>query len=121
MKIDLKKNGGFYSVYGDDAFILFYFFDYKISDYKVGFPLSAYNKVINKLEENCISYKDELNNVIVDFKRKNKYSYFVAKGKSKYSLKNRVNAIVSKLDALDENKIDEILNYIEEMLWTIDF
>ena len=52
----------------------------------------------------------------MDFKRKNKYSYFVLKGKSKYSLKNRVNAIVSKLDILDENKIDEILNYIEEML-----
>lgn len=116
MKIDLKKNGGFYSVYGDDAYILFYFFDYKISDSKVGFPLSAYNKVINKLEENYISYKDEVNNKLVDFKRKNKYSYFVSKGKSKYSLKNRVNEIICKLNNLDENKIDEILTYIEEKL-----
>ena len=115
-EVVLRKSGGFYHVNSDDCYILYYLFNYKIVSDRVGFPISAYNKVINKLEENCISYKDELNNVIVDFKRKNKYSYFVAKGKSKYSLKNRVNAIVSKLDALDENKIDEILNYIEEML-----
>ena len=49
--VDLLKNGGFYSVFGDSCYIMLYLFGYKIIDNRVGFPLSAYDKVINKLEE----------------------------------------------------------------------
>ena len=53
--VTLKKLGGFYSAYNDDAYVLFYLFHYNVKNKKAGFPLSAYNKVINCLEENYVS------------------------------------------------------------------
>ena len=67
-KVILRKNGGFYSAYGDDAYILYYLLNYKIIGDKVGFPKSAFNKVINLLEDNHISY--EVDGNIYDFKNR---------------------------------------------------
>ena len=42
----LIKNGTFYNAYNDDAFIISYLFDYKVSkDNKCGFPDNSFNKV----------------------------------------------------------------------------
>ena len=59
----LRKNGGFYSVYGDDCYILFYLLGYKIVGDKVGFPISAYNKVI-ELGKNKCKLKYRIDNII---------------------------------------------------------
>ena len=56
-KISLRKNGGFYCAYGNDCYILNYLFDYKITDDRVGFPTSAYEKVVKILEQNNINYE----------------------------------------------------------------
>ena len=108
--IKFRKNGGFYSVYGDDTYILYYLFNYKIIDDRVGFPISAYNKVINTLEEKHISY-DEIN-----FKKRNKYNKYFELGKKKYSIDYRISCILDKINSLDECKINEILDYIESKL-----
>ena len=57
--IELRKSGKFYNCFGDDAIIIHHLMKYKIVPSKggVGFPESAYNKVINILEDNKISYR----------------------------------------------------------------
>lgn len=113
VKVVLRKNGGFYCVYGDDTYILNYLFNYKIKDDKVGFPISAIDKVINVLEEKNINY--ELNNNLIDFKNKNNYKKYYKLGKKKCNIEYRINEIMNKLNSLDEKDIDKILKYIEEL------
>lgn len=114
--VELLKNGGFYSVFGESCYIMLYLFNYKIKDNRVGFPKSVYDKVINKLESLNINYSDPISGVKKDFKRKNQYNKFVNKGKDKFSIVNRVNNIVDKLDSLSEDKLDNILKYIEGII-----
>ena len=75
----LRQIGKFYNVLDDDCYILFYLFGYKISNYKSGFPFSALNKVKNELEEKKISFilKDKTGVKEFDFKRKNKYLFYL--------------------------------------------
>ncbi len=116
--ITLKKLGGFYNVYNDDAYILFYLFHYNIKNNKSGFPLTAYNKVINCLEENDINYivegKEEVKR---DFKKKNKYCFIVDKGKKLYEREQRSNFIYERISDLKESEIDELLTLIEDYVF----
>lgn len=116
--IVLRKSGGFYQVFDDDALIISYLFDYKINNYRCGFPINSLNKVINILEDKCINYiiKDE-NNESKDFKKKNNYLKFLEKSKVKDNINNRVNNILNKLKDLDKNKLNDILSIIEEYLY----
>ena len=63
------KIGKFYQVYGKDAYIISYLFDYKLKKveevYMCGFPESSKNRVIAKIEEKKINY------IILD--RRNNY------------------------------------------------
>lgn len=112
-EIVIRRSGGFYSVYGDDCYILFYLLGYKIVGDRVGFPISAYNKVVNTLEDNKISYTDKYNNKSNDYKRKNNYNKLLDLGKRKYSLNYRMDNIIEKMNLLNEEDIDNILSYIE--------
>ena len=114
--VEIFKNGGFYSVYNNDIYIFYYLFGYKIIDNRVGFPLSAYDKVINKLEELKIDYENKSLDVCKKFKKLNKYNYFLEKGKSKYSLNFRLNKTLLYIEKLEEKEIDEIISYIERKL-----
>ena len=51
----LRKVGGFYQTFDDDALIISYLFNYKIKSYRCGFPINVLNKVINVLEEKKIN------------------------------------------------------------------
>ena len=115
----IRKNGGFFCVYGGDAFIFYYLFGYKIVDDKVGFPKSALNRVVNLLQEKTINY--ELEGELVNYKKRNNYDKFVKSGRKKHSLDFRIKDIMSRLENLSEKDIDKILDYIEEKLWMIDF
>ena len=78
--LKLYKNGKFYNAFGDDGIIIHYLLGYKYLEYKnsVGFPVSAYNKVIGRLRKMEIPFliydKDlikyikckDINYVIVD-------------------------------------------------------
>ena len=47
----------FYQVFDDDAIILNSLFKYKIKDFRVGFPISSLDKVLEKIKEIHIDYK----------------------------------------------------------------
>ena len=104
--VEIFKNGGFYSVYNNDTYIFYYLFRYKIIDNRVGFPLSAYDKVINKLEELKIDYENKSLDVCKKFKKLNKYNYFLEKGKSKYSLEFRLNKTLLLIISYIERKLN---------------
>lgn len=115
--ITLKKLGGFYNTYDDDAYILFYFFRYHIKNNKSGFPLSAYNKVINCLEENYINYQVEGILEKRDFKKKNKYHFIVQKGKKLYEREQKKYQIYDQISKLKEEEIDKLLELIEDYVF----
>ncbi len=114
MLINFRKVGGFYHVFDEDCYILNYFFNYKIINNRVGFPISSINKVINILEEKKINY--ELDGKETNFKRKNNYGKFLEKGKTKYNFKKDIEKIYDKLDKLNSKDLKEILNFIEGKL-----
>lgn len=113
----LRKVGGFYVCFDDSAIILFYFFDYKIKNGRVGFPISAISKVTNVLENNSINYviKDNMTEVEKNiFGKKNKYKYYLDKGNNKISLDNRINNIMDIINSKEYEDIVKLLDLIEE-------
>ena len=116
--IVIRKSGGFYQVFDNDALIISYLFDYKIINYKCGFPLIAINKVINTLEEKKINFiiKDE-EEVVKNFRNKNTYSKYLEKARVKDNINNRIKSILDMINDLDVKKLNEVLSVIEETLY----
>ena len=116
--IIIRKSGGFYQVFDNDALIISYLFDYKIINHKCGFPLVAINKVINTLEEKKINFiiKDE-EEIIKNFRNKNTYSKYLEKARVKDNINNRIKSILDKINDLDVKKMNEVLSVIEETLY----
>ena len=114
--LKLYKNGKFYNAFGDDGIIIHYLLGYKYLEYKnsVGFPVSAYNKVIGRLRDMEIPFlvyeKDTLleeNNGI-----SKKYNEILKVSLSKYDLEKRVNRIIEKvsnssIEELEDKFINE--------------
>lgn len=116
-EVVLRKIGNFYNVFDEDALILEYLFQYKVINGKVGFPLNAFNKVINTLTINHISYRvldDEENSKI--FKRNNQYSKFLEKALLFHQLENKKINIMEKLSTLSQEQLQEILEKIENII-----
>ena len=81
---------------------------------KLGGFYNAYNKVVNRLEENSINYIIEGNTVEQkDFKNKNRYHFFVEKGKKMYEKECRANCLYERIENLKESEMDELLSLIE--------
>ena len=116
--IIIRKSGGFYQVFDNDALIISYLFDYKIINHKCGFPLVAINKVINTLEEKKINFiiKDE-EEIIKNFRNKNTYSKYLEKARVKDNINNRIKSILDKINDFDVIKMNEVLSVIEETLY----
>ena len=116
--IIIRKSGGFYQVFDNDALIISYLFNYKIINFKCGFPLVAINKVINTLEEKKINFiiKDE-EEVVKNFRNKNTYSKYLEKARVKDNINNRIKSILDKINDLDVKKLNEVLSVIEETLY----
>ena len=116
--IIIRKSGGFYQVFDNDALIISYLFDYKIINHKCGFPLVAINKVINTLEEKKINFiikgeEEKLKN----FKNKNTYLKYLEKARVKDNINNRIKSILDKINDLDVKKMNEVLSVIEKTLY----
>lgn len=114
-KIIFRKHGGFYHVFDDDCYILYYLFDYKISNRKVGFPLASINKVISKLDELHISY-EIIDESFKDYKNLNKYTKYYKLGLDKYNKDLKYINLYNKIETLNEEKLDKILDYIESII-----
>ncbi len=112
------KVGNFYEIYGEEVYILNNLFNYKIkkvgNNDRVGFPIIAYNKVINKFDKFKINY------IIIDKENikkrfnKNNYDKYLSKD---LNIDNRIHIINEKLQYLKESKnVNQILDKIEEVL-----
>lgn len=119
--IELRKSGKFYNTFGDDAIIIHHLMKYKIVPSKggAGFPESAYNKVINTLEDNIISYKVyEKDNLLLekDYQRLNNYKKLLASARKELSFEQRINDIEKKIKTLSNKKINQLLEVIEDAI-----
>lgn len=100
----LIKYGKFYRAFDYDAFIINYFFNYKISSkYTIGFPKENLNKVLMYLKNNSISsiVMNGINNYIIYSCLSNKYSFYLDKSLEKINF----NESISKLNDLMVSKI----------------
>lgn len=113
--VKIRKIGTFYNVFDDDCYILYFFFNYNIKNNKVGFPKSALNKVINKLEEFKINY-EVIGDCSNNFKNLNKYSKYLKLGFEKYNKDIKYTNIMEKLGKVNDLKLERILMNIEEIL-----
>jgi len=119
--IELRKSGKFYNSFGDDAIILHYLLGYKIVAEKggVGFPETAYNKVINTLDEEEVSYiVYEKENILEEknFKKLNSYKSLLKKGIQELSVEERFKNIEKRIKELNGKELDHILTLIEDAI-----
>lgn len=74
-----RREGFFYSVYNDDAYIVSYIMDYKLvklndDEVKTGFPIDLLEHVINYLRRNHVSYcTSDRPEKHFDFGKENRY------------------------------------------------
>ena len=69
------KSGNFYYSFGEDAFILKYFFNYQIRDDKVGFPTNAKAKVKSVLNRNNVNLIEIIDDYAYVLETKNQNEY----------------------------------------------
>ena len=114
----LRQIGKFVNAFDEDALIVNYLLDYKLSNGKIGFPSIILPKVINVLEDNHISYeiKGTLNDTVMNYKNRNKYNYVLEKAILKKKTNDRIYSINDKLPNLNEKKLDQIISFIEEII-----
>ena len=119
--IELRKSGKFYNSFGDDAIIIHHLMKYKIVPSKggVGFPEISFNKVINTLEDNNVSYKVyEKDNLLLekDYQKLNSYKKLLANARKELSFEQRINDIEKKIKTLSNKKINQLLEVIEDAI-----
>ena len=118
-----QSSGKFFEVYGYDAFILSYLFNYKVlqngKTYKCGFPDSSITKITNKLSDLKISYQiiyRGRNPFVKDFKKINQYSKYKLIALQKLDIKERVDALVEKVKSLNEEQAKKVMLELEKCL-----
>lgn len=110
----LIKVGHFYQTFDDDGIILNYLFDYKIIGKRVGFPVSAFSKVMQKLEQERVSYCSEEKSQLFD---DNHYQLVLEQGREILELKEKVEKISMYLnDNIERKYIRRIIDKIEEVI-----
>ena len=121
------KVGTFYQCFGKDAYIIAYFFGYKMKMTKdimeCGFPTRILSKVIAKLEQNKIDYLilNPRNNYEVDYKLENgnlnKYDKTFENAYSYMKISNRIDRINESLKLeINSKEIKEKIRKIEEII-----
>lgn len=123
------RYGTFYHIYNRDSYILSYLFGYKIKEINIkdrecGFPITALNKVMAKLEEKKINYLvlDRRNNYEVDykedFKNSNQYDILYKKANRYVNYKKRIDNINEFLNSNIENtEISKIIASMEDIIY----
>ena len=111
-------------MYGKDAYILAYLFDYKMGTIEnkyatCGFPVKSLSKIESTLEQKKINYilLDRRNNYYIDYfldnKNLNKYEEIYEKAYKYIKIKNRIQNINTYLNKNIEQK--EIIDKIKEI------
>ncbi len=112
--ITISKKGGFYNVYNNDCYIIYYLFNYKVINNKLGFPISTLPKVISTLENKKINYsienKEEKNFI------NNNYLKYLNLGKEKYNITQTKKTFEEKIKRLSKKQTNELFNIIKRYL-----
>lgn len=118
-----QSSGKFFEVYGYDAFMFVFLFDYKVlqsgKTYKCGFPDSSLTKITNKLSDLKISYQiiyRGRNPFVKDFKKINQYSKYKLIALQKLDIKERMDALVEKVKSLNEEQAKKVMLELEKCL-----
>ena len=118
-----QSSGKFFEVYGYDAFMFGYLFNYKVLQngkiYKCGFPDSSLTKITNKLSDLKISYQiiyRGRNPFVKDFKKINQYSKYKLIALQKLDIKERMDALVEKVKSLNEEQAKKVMLELEKCL-----
>lgn len=109
----LIKAGNFYEAFNEDCFLLNNLFNFGL---RTGFPVIAYNKVLDKLNAFKINYivVEKFEIVVKKKFNKNNYSDYIAKD---LDIDNRILDINNRLNTLKNSpKIKDILVEIEKIL-----
>lgn len=116
----LIKSGNFYYSFGDDAYILKYFFSYQIRENKVGFPINAKAKVksvLNRHNVNLIEIIDEYAYVL-ETKNSNAYSEVLKEAKTNILVSNMLNNLMSTIEVKvkkEEANYRLIKDFVDEL------
>ena len=117
--VRLRKVGKFCQVYSDDAYVIHAIMGYNVSNGKIGFPITSIGKVQNKLEEYKISYQIMDREAITDsndFKNNNKYDKYLCVGIKSMDKKRSNDELLEKIKNLPDDKVDKIINFINEVI-----
>ena len=117
--VNLRRIGKFYHAYEDDAYVIHAIMGYKVSNGKIGFPISSLGKVQNRLDECKVNYKIiDKDNIIGenDFRNNNKYDKFLKDGISSMNKKISDEELLDSIKNLSDEKVDKIKKYILEVL-----
>ncbi len=117
-KIDYKeylillKCGSFYELIDNDSFIMNTIFNYKLkrlsNTFKVGFPISSLNNVLNKLNQSHINYIVVNEDIILEENfEDNKYSIYKFENQDIFYNSIRIEKIIKYLN---ENILSKELN-----------
>ena len=115
------RYGNFYRCYYNDAYIVSYLFDYKLSDKKsTGFPICNIDNVLSILKNNNISciVINDINNVINYICINNKYNSFLDLSKKNYTLNEALFSINKEAKELlieNINNYNIIINFIRNI------
>ena len=115
----IRRNGGFYYAFDNDALVISYLTGYKVSSGRCGFPLNSLNKVTNLLEESKVNHvvKENMKEVeSKNYKKNNKYNKVLDKGKKKYDIDYRINKLQENLHNLSYDKLCKLLDIIEDYI-----
>ena len=119
MKLILRESGAFFTTYNNDSKIMNKLFGYRVVKGRVGFPKDRLNTVLSVLNDKKIEYvvygKEEEVLYETTFDN-NHYEYYLKQAEKLILMDNRINRILLKIRTADVDKLDGLLNLIEEYL-----
>ena len=114
------NNSKFINVYGMDAIILNYLFNYKICNgNKVDFPKSVFTNIKKKLEDNKISYQIidiDTNPIIKDYRFSNNYQKIYKEALEHFDNSKKLDLIIERIKDASPDKINELIEVITKCL-----
>ena len=116
----IKESGKFYRAYDNDALIINVLIGYQVlPGLRIGFPDNALSKVLNRLEENKISYRVIVKGQIekeYSYKNLNQYDKYVILSRKTAMLNDRLEMLVKEIKRADRAALEKIIGYIEKCL-----
>ena len=114
-----KGKGVFYSVYGDDAYVMSSITRNKIKGDRLCFTVKSIEIIKTLLEKNKINYRIKEKYNIIEEKtfNRNGYNKHFKIGKEKYNENIDKKILIDQIKKLDHEKIESISKYINYVIY----